>query len=295
MDFQDDTPQDRPTAGGGEAEGHAPGWYADPLGRAEQRYYDGNEWTPHISVKGAQQVDPLGTDTVDSASDVMKSATSGLTDHIISGKNATKFTGAAARWVGTGHLFTEPVLVLEQHAKLLDTSSSYDIVHPEGHMLGSVRQVGQSQTKQLVSAFTSFDKHMTHRFEVLDSNGAVMLGVVRPAKMMKSKIIIEAGDGTEVGRIVQKKAVGKIRFALEAGGREIGMIQGKSWRDKKFTVLDENGEEIGRITKSFEGLTKAFLGADNWVVEMYRPLEDPLRQLVVAAGVSVDTALHHEG
>ena len=43
-----------------------------------------------------------------------------------------------------------------------------------------------------------------------------------------------------------------------------------------------------------EGLSKAFLGADNWVIEMYRPLEDPLRQLVVAAGVAVDTALHHE-
>lgn len=293
MDAEDDQPGNATTPAG-EDDGHSPGWYPDPLGRSEQRFYDGNEWTSHIVVNGAQEVDPLGTDAVSSASDVMKSATAGMTDHIVSGKNAAKFTGAAARWQGTGHLFTEPVLVVEQHAKLLDTSNSYDISHPEGHTLGSVRQVGQSQTKQLISAFSNFDKHMTHTFEVLDTEGGLMLRVTRPAKMMKSKIIVEGGDGVEVGRIVQKKTVGKIRFALEAGGRDIGTIQGKNWRDKKFTILDENGEEIGRISKSFEGLSKALLGADHYVVEMHRPLEDPLRQLVVAAAVSVDTALHHE-
>jgi uncharacterized protein YxjI len=280
------------TSGAEEATGggHAAGWYPDPLERSEQRYYDGSVWTAHIIVKGEQVVDPLGIDKKATAAKL----TEGLGDHLISGSNATKFTNTAARWEGTGHLFTEPVLIVEQHAKMLDTSTSYDIKHPDGQVLGSVRQVGQSQAKGLVSAFTSFDKYMSHSLEILDAGGAVMLKVNRPAKMVKSKIVVEGPDGVEVGRIIQKNVIGKVRFGLEAGGAELGTIQGKNWRDWNFHILDHTGTEVGRITKSFEGLAKAFLGADNYVVEMYRPLEDPLRQLVIAAGVSVDTALHQD-
>jgi serine/threonine-protein kinase len=35
------------------------GWYADPVGRAEQRYWDGARWTDHIARAGAVGVDPL--------------------------------------------------------------------------------------------------------------------------------------------------------------------------------------------------------------------------------------------
>jgi hypothetical protein len=31
-----------------EAPTHAAGWYADPLRRAELRYYDGAAWTAHM-------------------------------------------------------------------------------------------------------------------------------------------------------------------------------------------------------------------------------------------------------
>lgn len=39
---------------------HPAGWYADPYGRYQQRYWDGSAWTEHVSTNGAQTVDPLG-------------------------------------------------------------------------------------------------------------------------------------------------------------------------------------------------------------------------------------------
>jgi hypothetical protein len=33
-------------------------WYADPSGRYELRYWDGNEWTEHVARSGQQFVDP---------------------------------------------------------------------------------------------------------------------------------------------------------------------------------------------------------------------------------------------
>ena len=35
------------------------GWLADPLGRHELRYWDGERWTEHVSDGGAQATDPL--------------------------------------------------------------------------------------------------------------------------------------------------------------------------------------------------------------------------------------------
>jgi hypothetical protein len=42
--------------------GARPGWYADPLGRFELRYYNGAAWTADVSTGGERFVDPLGID-----------------------------------------------------------------------------------------------------------------------------------------------------------------------------------------------------------------------------------------
>lgn len=38
---------------------HPPGWLADPLGRHEIRYWDGWEWTGHVSDAGIPATDPV--------------------------------------------------------------------------------------------------------------------------------------------------------------------------------------------------------------------------------------------
>lgn len=35
------------------------GWYADPLGNHQLRYWDGWQWTQHVADHGVQKVDPL--------------------------------------------------------------------------------------------------------------------------------------------------------------------------------------------------------------------------------------------
>jgi len=37
----------------------APGWYADPMGRFDHRYWNGSAWTVHVSRGGEQAVDQL--------------------------------------------------------------------------------------------------------------------------------------------------------------------------------------------------------------------------------------------
>lgn len=42
----------------------AAGWYNDPYGRFQQRYWNGAAWTEHVATNGVQQVDPMGVSTV---------------------------------------------------------------------------------------------------------------------------------------------------------------------------------------------------------------------------------------
>ena len=136
---------------------------------------------------------------------------------------------------------------------------------------------------------------MTHKLQVVDIQGNVLLALTRPAKFVKSKVIVQDGQGNEIGQIVQQNAIGKIRFSLEAGGHTYGSINAENWRAWNFRVADHAGTEVARITKTWEGLAKTmFTTADNFVVQIHRPLEEPLRSLVVASSLAVDTALKQD-
>ncbi len=52
-----------PTAGVPERDGTtvtgvAPGWFTDPFGKHDQRYWSGTEWTEHVDDDGTPGVDP---------------------------------------------------------------------------------------------------------------------------------------------------------------------------------------------------------------------------------------------
>ena len=192
-------------------------------------------------------------------------------------------------------IFDQPVLVVNQKAKLIELTNEYAIRDGEGKQVGVVRQVGQSKAKKLLRAVGSFDQFMTHKLEIVDDTGTPVLQMTRPRKVMKSRIVVEDGAGKPIGQVTQQNVIGKIRFALEAGDETVGSINGENWRAWNFNIQDASGNEIARITKKWEGLAKAaFTTADNYVVQIHQPLEDPLRSLVVAAALCVDTALKQD-
>jgi sporulation protein YlmC with PRC-barrel domain len=90
--------------------------------------------------------------------------------------------------------------------------------------------------------------------------------------------------------------VGHARFGLEAGGERLGSIHAESTTQWDFNVQDPTGSEVARITKTWAGWTKErFTKADNYVVQMHRPLAEPLRSLVIAAALAIDVELKQHG
>jgi uncharacterized protein YxjI len=200
-----------------------------------------------------------------------------------------------AAFVGGGTIFTEPILIVNQKAKLIELNNQYSVFNQSGQQIASVNQVGQSAAKKAVRLFTSFDQFLTHKLEIVDSAGRVVLRVTRPAKVMKSTVIVSDGNDQEIGRIVQDNVFGKINFTLQAGGHTYGAIKAENWRAWNFRIEDHTGAEVARITKTFEGVAKTlFTSADNYVVQIHTQIPQPLNSLVVAAALSVDTALKQD-
>ena len=269
-------------------------WYPDPYGRAEVRYWDGATWTDHVSSNGRQSSDPI-------AAAVVKEVTNMSSEKVQQQVNR-HFDNAEKRGTsvdrsagGGGDLLNQQLFVVNQKAKLIEINNEYAIFDRNGAQIGSVRQVGQSKLKKVIRLVSSLDQFFTHHLQVVDSYNNVVLKLTRPAKFVKSRVVVEDGVGNTIGEITQKNALGKIRFGLNVGGAEIGSINAENWRAWNFNIQDRNGTEVARITKTFEGVLKtAFTTADNYVVSVHRPLPEPLRQMVVAAALSVDTALKQD-
>ena len=276
---------------------HPADWYRDPLQRHELRYYDGTEWTDHVSNGGVVSTDALRSrmDRVDAFMTVGNEGDRGRVQQMVRG---TDRHGAGIQGdipAGGGTIFDEPVLVVNQKAKVIELNNQYRVMDQHGNTLGLVQQHGQSTAKKALRLLTSVDQFLTHKLQVLDNHGQVLLQLTRPGKVFKSTVIVEDAAGAEIGRIVQNNVFGKISFALEAGGQVLGAIKAENWRAWNFRIEDAGGVEIARITKTFEGVAKTlFTTADNYVVQLHVKPPQPLHSLVVAAAVSVDTALKQD-
>jgi len=275
-------------------------WYPDPNGRAEVRYWDGNAWTDHVSTGGQQSTDPVsgsvkGLDRLDKGLTI---GNEGSPDKIHEQLTDQGFRGAGLTGKvegGGGTILTEPVLVVNQKAKLIELNNQYGVFGQDGEQIAMVNQVGQSGMKKAMRLVSSLDQFMTHKLEITDNAGQVVMQLTRPRKVIKSTVIVENGQGGEIGRIVQQKAIGKINFGLEANGQTLGSIKAENWRAWNFRIEDASGTEVARISKTFEGFAKTmFTTADNYVVQIHQRMAEPLNSLIVASALSIDTALKQD-
>ncbi|MEV6773595.1 phospholipid scramblase-related protein [Nocardia sp. NPDC051030] len=203
--------------------------------------------------------------------------------------------GVTPTQAGGGTLFTEPILVVNQKVKLIEMANEYGVFDQHGRQIGAVVEVGQSALKKAVRFLSSYDQFMTHKLELRDAYGQTQLRITRPAKVFKSKFLLEHGSGQPIGEIVQDNMIGKINFSFMVNGQQIGSMRGENWRAWNFAILDHTGQEVARITKTWEGLLKnMFTTADNYVVQIHRQLPQPLLSMVVASGLAIDTALKQD-
>ncbi|MFD2091742.1 LURP-one-related/scramblase family protein [Blastococcus deserti] len=240
-----------------------PGWYPDPAGGGGRRWWDGQGWTDHLQPAPSPPVSPAGPPE-------------------------------APGYRGGPSLYEQPVLLVNQRTKLVELTNEYAVLDGQGQQIGAVVQVGQSPLKKAVRLVSNLDQFLTHHLEVRDARGPVLV-LTRPAKLMRSRVVVQRPDGAPVGEIVQANVFGRIRFDLVADAQRVGAIQAENWRAWDFAITDAAGVEVARITKKWEGLARTlFTTADRYVVRVHYRLPDPLASLVLASALTVDTALKQD-
>lgn len=187
-------------------------------------------------------------------------------------------------------------LIVNQKAKLIELTNQYHIRDEQGVDVGWVQQENQSKFRKVLRFLTSLDQFLTHHLGIYDAAGQKVIALTRPGKVFKSRVVIDEPDGRNVGQIVQKNVFGKIRFdIMGAQGENLGQIRAENWRAWNFAIVDETDREVGRITKKFVGVAKAlFTTADNYIVDVDPGLAGDKRKMVLAAALSVDTALKQD-
>jgi uncharacterized protein YxjI len=242
-----------------------PGWYPDPAGGGGTRWWDGQGWTDHVQQAAPPPLPPPAGPP------------------------------PAAPGFGSGpSLYEQPVLLVNQRTKLIELTNEYAVLDGQGQQIGAVVQVGQSSLKKAVRLVSNLDQFLTHRLEVRDARGPVLV-LTRPAKLVRSRVVVERPDGDPVGEIVQANVFGRIRFDLVANGQLLGAIQAENWRAWDFAITDAAGVEVARITKKWEGLARTlFTTADRYVVLVHYRLPEPLASMVLASALTVDTALKQD-
>ncbi|WP_326606741.1 phospholipid scramblase-related protein [Streptomyces sp. NBC_01800] len=274
------------------------GWYPDPHGAPQLlRFWDGSQWTEHTNPAGGQQPQAPVQGQVPQQQAAPQHQQAAAQPQAAPQQFAPQQVAQPQQGgvPGGASLFNQQVLVVNQKAKLIEVTNEYSVFDQHGNTIGSVIQVGQSVLRKVLRFVSSIDQYLTHKLEIRDAYGQPQLLLTRPAKFIKSRVVVQRPDGSPVGEIVQQNAIGKINFAIMVDGQKIGAIKAENWRAWNFAIVDHNDAEIARITKTWEGLAKTlFTTADNYVLQIHYQLPEPLLSLVVATALTVDTALKQD-
>ncbi len=195
-----------------------------------------------------------------------------------------------------GSLFGASLLVVNQRSKLVEVNTEYQLYGSSGQVLGAVHQIGQSKFKKAIRVVTAVDQLLTHHFDVVDADGAVIMRITRPRKFFRTTVNVFDGHDRFIGSIRQQNVFGKIQFALQGpSGDLLGWLKAENWRAWDFAIEQPSGVEVARVTKSWEGWVRTFATkADQYVVRVHHRMGDPLRMLVFATALSVDLALKQD-
>jgi uncharacterized protein YxjI len=263
-----------------------PNWYPDPTGRSEQRYFDGGRWTEHVFADGHQGTDPLPDERSTGGPPPGPGSAAAA-------PSAPPTAARAARVVppdddpGAGHLRTARVLLVGVH----DGQGVQEVHDQDDRLIGSIRVLVPA-TARVARLLVAGEPASSCRVQVLDADGGVVVEVIRPNHPMRVRMQVVDGSGRTLGTIVQHQVLTRVRYSLEIDGQPLGSVDADRWDHSRIEMTDPAGRDLARITRTWEVLAGSrFTPADTYVVQLAPALTDPARGLVLAAALSVDTAL----
>lgn len=178
-------------------------------------------------------------------------------------------------------------LVVKRRPKIFERRAGYDLLDLHGTVMGSVEQAGRDNLEKALRPSRSDNARSF--FDLCVPPGSVALRLTHQ-QALRSSLIVDRPDGSEVGSIHLQNVLGKSRFALEAEGAQVGTMTAKTWRKRSFVVADQHAVEHATIDMT-RGSSGDHSHKNEYVVRIDSGSAGPFRLLAVAAVIAVDTIL----
>lgn len=197
-------------------------------------------------------------------------------------------------------ILDQPILVVYQEAKFVEVSDEYHYALPDGTNVALGKQTNQGAAHKLLRMTSSLGSKLKSVVEVTQ-DGAAVFTMERKGSVGKNTMVISDAGGSEIGQVKQTKRGSKrASFELIARGTTLATMQtGHSGRTQGYDIVAPDGEVLAYVRRlavgALQSIGKAqFSQPDNYVVRFSRRLDDPIRTLVVATPMSVDSAVDQD-
>ena len=186
-------------------------------------------------------------------------------------------------------LLTRKSFFIREQVGLLKLSDTYDILDPE-----TQQKIGFA--KERPGAFIHLLRLLIHkrmlptRVDIHEEeNQPPVLSIKRGITLLRSKVKVIDGEGTELGYFKSKVfSFGGGFRVYDPEDRQLAEIKG-DWKGWNFRFLDRNGRELGLVTKKWAGFGKElFTSADNYALVLNEK-HTGNAALLLAAALAIDT------
>jgi hypothetical protein len=183
-------------------------------------------------------------------------------------------------------LFQAQVLRVEQPRRLPAAKSQYKVFDGHGTLLATASERAVPLRRQATRAL--FGNGADHRVvHVERPDGAPLLVLERRPS---AGTWVSGPYGEPIGSLQVDRHLYRYRL-LDAAERPVGRLEGNRLA-RKFQVFGQEAH-VAQVDKKWTGVaTEVLTTADRYAVEIFQPLPDPLRVLVVAAPIALDLMLY---
>jgi hypothetical protein len=159
----------------------------------------------------------------------------------------------------------------------------YHVLDEQRSLLATARYVPEDQLGPLMGSY-GLRPRTAAALRVVDAQGGHVFTVVFPGMRARAVMYIRDRDDRHVGEAVKTKGLMKARYELRHAEQTVGAIQVLDWRERGVRIEDRAGAELASIRTVDDGYS----------LRVHRPMEEPLRTLVVAATVALRAAIGDE-
>ena len=189
---------------------------------------------------------------------------------------------------GERSLLERTSFFIRERVAVIKLTDTYDILDPmTQQVIGIAKEEPPAWAKWLRLLIK---KHlMPTRVNIYEAEGQPpVLSIFRGFTLFRSKVRVITGDGTSLGYFKSKLfSLGGGFNVFDNANQQVAQVKG-NWKGWDFQFLNQQGREIGKVTKKWAGFGKElFTSADNYIITI-NDENQAASALLLAAGLAID-------